>query len=92
MLMSIGRRIGLLLAMMAMMLLAATSVALASIFFCNSSPCIGTDAGDFMSGEVDNMKYYAKGGPDQVFAKGGTNSLYGDAGNDQLFGSDGNDT
>jgi Ca2+-binding RTX toxin-like protein len=89
------RRTIALLTTMAMMLLVATSVAVAGNVFCtNPGPCYGTDYADYIWG-VDGgggNSIFAKGGDDQVIATAGTNSLYGGAGNDLLYGENGNDT
>jgi hypothetical protein len=86
------RRTIALLTTMAMMLLMATSVAMADTVFCNfSGSCFGTDSDDHIWGGDGGNGVFAGGGNDQVVASGGTNSLQGGAGNDLIYGANGND-
>jgi Ca2+-binding RTX toxin-like protein len=69
------RRVGLVLVMMALTLIAGSGVAVAAVTF-------GTDGRDFLVGT---------NGADQFFGNGGGDGLVGRADDDVLFGGPGND-
>ncbi len=98
MLMSIGRRIALLLTTVAITLLVATSVAMAATITCiQYENCIGTVINDTLYGTAVNDYIDGFDGDDSIYGYSGDDTLKGGFGidyttNDKLVGGDGSDT
>jgi Ca2+-binding RTX toxin-like protein len=88
------RRIGLLLATMALAVLLASGVALAAIntIHCKTDKvCFGTKARDLMKGTSGHNEMYGKGKADVLYGFRRGDSLFGGNGNDRLVGGRGID-
>ena len=87
------RRTIALLTTMAMTLLAATSVAMAtSRINCTfSGNCYGTNSADYIHGGEGNNIIYGKDGDDSIIGNTGDDSLLGMGGKDTMYGGSGND-
>ncbi len=78
---------------MTLVVLLASSVALAAVFT-EPTDCVPTDGGFHCvwNGTPEDDEFYGTGGRDDMYGKGGSDKMYGRAGKDILVGDNGADT
>lgn len=86
------RKIGILVAMLAMMMVAAVpALAVVRDGGSGNDTLLGTSATDYLSGHSGNDALYGYGGADYLSGHSGSDSIYGGSGRDRIAGHSNND-
>ena len=85
------RPTGLILAMMSLVVMLLSGVALAATITCTTNPCEGTSGPDTLVGNASKNLIEGNPGADYIAGKGAADTLYGNRDNDEVHGGGGPD-